>query len=102
MNLILNGEGVATAAGNPGQILDVCAEHMALLGPGPDAAGYMVTVLKAGAAGDLAAYRALVAVSAYQGDREGAMMWVCKYGHKISAKEAESLFRWSQRGEYRR
>lgn len=100
-NLILNGQGVATAALNPGRVLDVAADAYRLLTPGTDTEAYLVTVLKAGGAGDLAAYAAIVAGSSYRGDRAGACEWVCRYGQKLRSRDAEKLFRWSERGEYR-
>jgi hypothetical protein len=102
MNLNLNADGVATAELNPGAVLDMNVDYFPLLTPGTDDGAYLVTILKAGGAGDVAAYRAIVAASSLQGDRNGAAGWVGRYGSKISEKEASKLFDWQKRGEWRR
>ncbi len=102
MNLILNGEGVATAELNPGKVLDLDLNLYAYHGPDKATLAYLVTVLKAGAAGDLAAYRAIVAEDPIMHDRDQAAIWVTRYGTKLTPKEAARVFDWERRGSYRR
>lgn len=102
MNLILNAEGVATAELNPGKVLDLDLTLYAYHGPDTATVAYLVTVLKAGSAGDLAAYRAIVAEGPIMHDRDAAAVWVTRYGSKLTADAAGKVFDWERRGTYRR
>ena len=88
----VGGKPTATAKQNPGKVLDVDSS------PLPGVVNslerfLLVTVLKAGEAGDVACYQALVRSNEFSHARRfsiGAM--VAKDGDKITGKEAGKIF----------
>ena len=102
MNLVLDPKtSIATALANPGKILDHTQDLLPTVIGQPLSQFYLVTVLKAGHGGDLAAYQALVPSD--EGRTPPVLMEVAKQGRKLTAHEAQKLFGdLDSRGHYRR
>lgn len=89
-------DDIPTAAANPGRVLavDFSGCPPVVTGDGEARVLYnRCTVLKAGMAGDVACYEALVPIMGDYWERRFEVgMWVARWGNKISAKRAALIF----------
>lgn len=102
MSLVLSPYGLPTAQLNPAKIIDHDRMTLPIVtADGITAIVEIVTVLKAGAAGDLAAYQAIIPSGAKVDD---LLPNVARFGNKLREPDATKIFgaRMAHLGTYRR
>lgn len=102
MSLVLNPYGLPTADLNPAKILDHDRMTLPIVAAdGTTATAEIVTVLKAGGAGDMAAYQAIIP----SGSKVDELLTnVARFGNKLREPDAAKIFgaQMAHLGTYRR